>query len=94
MFNARGQSEPNGPLQILKNAWREDGRPKEPDLYRLVQDFGGPFGYPTTLGKCVAGRDVRLHGGGAVTIVEIIGTNMKTFLYYAANWTTYMVTDM
>ena len=33
MFRARTNSNPTGPLTILKNAWRKDGRLKESELY-------------------------------------------------------------
>ena len=67
VFNAREHSEPNGPLQILKNAWREDGRPKESELYKLVQNSGDAFESPKALAKFVKGGDVPLHDGRMVT---------------------------
>ena len=68
VFNAQEHSDPNGPLRILKNAWREDGRLKESELYELTQNVAGPFKPPKALAKCVFGGDVPLHGGGVVTI--------------------------
>lgn len=68
VFNARGHGEPNGPLRILKNAWREDGRLKESELYDLIQKSEAPFTSPKALAKFVVGGDVPLHDGKAVTI--------------------------
>ena len=68
VFNAREHGEPNGPLWILKNAWREDGRLKESELYKLMQKSGGPFKPPKALAKFVVGGDVTLDGGRTVTI--------------------------
>ena len=68
VFNAREHSEPNGMLHILKNAWREDGRLKESELYELMQDSDGPFKYPKTLAKFIVGGDIPLHKGAMVTI--------------------------
>jgi len=68
VFRAREHCEPNGPLGILKNAWREDGRLKESELYELMQTPGGAFQAPPSLAEWVAGGDVPLHSGQAVTI--------------------------
>ena len=68
VFNARGYSEPDGPLRILKNAWREDGRLKESALYELVQNSQSLFESPKALAKFVVGGDVTLHDGKMVTI--------------------------
>jgi len=68
VFNAQEYSDPNGPLRILKNAWREDGRLKESELYGLMQKIEGPFKPPKALAKCVVGGDVPLHGGNLVAI--------------------------
>ena len=68
VFNAQEHSKPNGPLWILKNAWREDGRLRESELYEVMQRSGGPFEPPKALAKFVVGGDVPLYGGGMVTI--------------------------
>jgi len=68
VFRAREHSKPSGPLWILKNAWREDGRLKESELYELMQKSDGPFDSPPSLAEFVAGGDVPLHGGRMVTI--------------------------
>lgn len=68
VFTAREHGKTRGPLSILKNAWREDGRLKESELYELIQRPGGPFKPPKALAKWVAGGDVLLHNGQAVTI--------------------------
>jgi hypothetical protein len=68
VFRAREHSEPNAPLWILKNAWREDGRLRESELYELMQQSDGPFKSPRALAEWVAGGDVPLHGGRAVTV--------------------------
>jgi hypothetical protein len=68
VFNAREHSERNGPLWILKNAWREDGRLKESELYESMQNSGGPFKPPRALAKYVVGGDVPLREGENVTI--------------------------
>jgi len=68
VFRAREHNTPSGPLWILKNAWREDGRLKESELYELMQKSDGPFDLPPSLAEFVAGGDVPLHGGRVVTI--------------------------
>ena len=68
VFNAREYSEPGGPLRILKNAWREDGRLKESELYELIQNSHGPFESPKALARFVVGGDVPLHDEEMVTI--------------------------
>ena len=68
VFNAQEHNAPDGPPRILKNAWREDGRLKESELYQLVQGSAGPFESPQALAKFVVGGDVPLHGGKMVTI--------------------------
>ena len=68
VFRAREHSNPSGPLRILKNAWREDGRLKESELYGLMRKSGGPFVSPPSLAEFVVGGDVPLHNGMAVTI--------------------------
>ena len=68
VFNARGYSEPGGPPRILKNAWREDGRLKESELYELMQNSQSPFESPKALAKFIVGGDVPLHDGRMVTI--------------------------
>ena len=68
VFNARNHRESNGPLHVLKNAWRDDERLKESDLYELVQNSRGPFKSPKALAKFVVGGDVHLHDGRLVTI--------------------------
>jgi hypothetical protein len=68
VFRAREHSELGGPLRILKNAWREDGRLKESDLYELMWRSDGPFESPPSLAQWVVGADVPLRGGKVVTI--------------------------
>ena len=68
VFNARNHRESNGPLYVLKNAWREDGRLKESDLYELVQNSRGLFESPKALAKFVVGGDIHLHDGRLVTV--------------------------
>jgi Fungal protein kinase len=68
VFNAQEHSEPNAPLRILKNAWREDGRLKESELYELMQRSEGPFTSPRALATFVVGGDVPLQDGQVVTI--------------------------
>jgi hypothetical protein len=68
VFNARELDEPNGPLQVLKNAWREDGRLQESELYDLMQKSDGPLKSPKGLAKFIIGGDVRTDSGSAVTI--------------------------
>ena len=68
VFNAREHSRPTGPLWILKNAWREDGRLKESGLYESMQKPGDPFQPPKALAKYVVGGDVPLREGENVTI--------------------------
>ena len=68
VFRARKHSNTSGPLSILKNAWRKDGRPKESDLYGLIRKSGGPFESPPSLAGFVVGGDVPLHSWRAVTI--------------------------
>ena len=68
VFRARDYCKPSEPLRILKNAWREDGRLKESELYELMQAPGGAFQAPPSLAKWVVGGDIALHNGQAVTI--------------------------
>ena len=68
VFRAREHSNPSGPLWILKNAWRADGRLKESELYGLMRKAGGPFESPPSLAEFVVGGDVPLHSGRVVTI--------------------------
>ena len=68
VFRARKHNKPSDPLWILKHAWREDGRLKESELYELMQKPDGPFQSPPSLAKWVAGGDVLLDSGQAVTI--------------------------
>ena len=68
VFRARKHSDPDEPLWILKHAWREDGRLKESALYELMRKSGGPFESPRSLAEWIAGGDVPLHSGMAVTI--------------------------
>ena len=68
VFRARKHSDPDAPLWILKHGWREDGRLKESGLYELMRKSGGPFASPQSLAEWVAGGDVPLHSGRAVTI--------------------------
>ena len=70
VFNARDHGEPNALPWILKNAWREDGRLKESDLYELMQRVDGSFSFPKALAKFVVGGDVSLDNGGEVTIAK------------------------
>jgi len=70
VFNAREHIDPNGPLRILKNMWREDGRLKESEIYELMQNGEGPFESSKALAKFVVGGDVPLHGGRMVTIAS------------------------
>jgi hypothetical protein len=93
VFRAREHSEPNAPLWILKNAWREDGRLKESELYELVQKPGGPVKSPRSLAEWVVGGDVPLHGGRVVTIeghrahfgVKVIGNGATLHRLILAN---------
>ena len=68
VFGDRDFSKPSGPFWILKNAWRADGQRKESEFYELMQKSGGPFESPSSLAKWVAGGDIPLHGGRAITI--------------------------
>lgn len=68
VFRAREHSNAHGPLWILKNAWREDGRLNESALYEQLRKSGGPFNSPRSLAEWIAGGDVHLRDGRAVTI--------------------------
>ena len=68
VFRARKHGNPDAPLWILKHAWREDGRLKESGLYELMRKSDGPFESPRSLAEWIAGGDVPLHNGMAVTI--------------------------
>jgi len=68
VFEARESNQLNGPLHILKNSWREDGRIQEAELYRLIQQPSDMYEPIDTLAKFLEGGDVPLHSDDKVTI--------------------------
>jgi hypothetical protein len=70
VFDARESGQPNGPLRILKNSWREDGRIQEAELYKLIQEPSNRYDPVETLAKFLEGGDIPLQDGNNVTLAS------------------------
>ena len=70
VFDAHGCDQPNGPLRILKNSWRGDGRIQEAELYKLIQEPSNSYDPIDTLAKFLEGGDILSQDGKNVTLAS------------------------